>query len=486
MSQPNLATKLDPNIWAAASSKYGRSSVASSATGRSAKGSTKTRGQLISEVLGDPVPKRVIRDGNLSWTSQKSEGSTSSTRTENRPSLAKEGVGSDRHEWTSSSTDVQSSIQPPPSVADSHSSRVQLPSESVKGSPRNSVKEDSWCPCSFDGCKRGFRNVKELRKHKDKEHDYCKVCDIDFEDDEAFHKHKILSDRHITCAICSLDFKSESGRDRHYHQVCRHVDNQELAKLHSSAHNVKCKGCNVVFQKGSALLAHFEKNLCRPTDREGVSASRFETQRAAMAMAMQTLEKEKGEEDSRAATELNAPGGMGGSVANSSVGGVPIELSEQPDFLTDNEYKNHSIAFPLLSSHGTGRPPSPADSEASTNLLSFDDNRTALNASNLAELNRKNLGGDQTTPKASAAEWPTLGKNEWPALGKAANHDDLVQEMAKTRLQKPEMSPGISAPPSVQPSHTGFSLIDGSGLPAVELQPNAVSGMWECPYYKCG
>ncbi|KAL8715408.1 MAG: hypothetical protein Q9220_000741 [cf. Caloplaca sp. 1 TL-2023] len=354
MSRPNLATKLDPSTW-------GGSSVASSIAGKSAKDSTKTRAQLLSQVLGDPVSKGAIRDGTLTWTPPKAEMSTPPTST-------------------------PTTRYPPPAKAAVDNGKLK------------------WAP-------------------------------------------------------------SSAG---------------------DAAHNIKCKGCDVVFLKASALLAHFEKNQCRPADGEGVSSGRFDFQRVAMAMAMQTLEKEKGEESSKGTTGSNAAVGIGGSMANSSVGGVPIELSEQPDFLTDNEYRKHDVNLPPLSSHGTARPPSPAESEASTNLLSFEDNRTALNASNLAVFNRGNRADDQTTPKASVAEWPTAGRNDWPALGEAVNKDDLVQAMAKTKLQKPMMSPGISAPPSVQPSHTGFSIVDGSGHSAVELQPNTVSGMWECPYYKCG
>lgn len=83
-----------------------------------------------------------------------------------------------------------------------------------------SAAEASNFPCPYNGCKEGFRLLRDLRKHKLVEHDYCMVCDEDFDDYDSFHKHKIMSERHITCAVCSMDFKSEAGRDRHYLQVC--------------------------------------------------------------------------------------------------------------------------------------------------------------------------------------------------------------------------------------------------------------------------
>ena len=77
-------------------------------------------------------------------------------------------------------------------------------------------------PCTFKGCGRRFGEKQSLAKHKDSEHDYCMTCDLDFEDDEALHVHKMQSTMHIICPICGIDFKSEPGRDRHTKQV-RHL-----------------------------------------------------------------------------------------------------------------------------------------------------------------------------------------------------------------------------------------------------------------------
>ena len=75
-------------------------------------------------------------------------------------------------------------------------------------------------PCPFSNCSRAFDEAKHLKTHKIAEHDYCKICQLDFEDDEALHVHKMYSEKHITCPMCSVDFQSESGRDRHFRQVC--------------------------------------------------------------------------------------------------------------------------------------------------------------------------------------------------------------------------------------------------------------------------
>lgn len=88
--------------------------------------------------------------------------------------------------------------------------------------PLTNYASDRPFPCTFQGCKKIFKTKKDLVKHKmaDEEgHDYCKICDLDFEDDDSLHRHKVASEKHICCPICSEDFKSDGGRDRHFTQV---------------------------------------------------------------------------------------------------------------------------------------------------------------------------------------------------------------------------------------------------------------------------
>ena len=75
-------------------------------------------------------------------------------------------------------------------------------------------------PCINENCTVGFDTARALKMHKDECHDYCKVCNLDFEDSNAFHIHKLLTwEKHIVCPLCSDDFKSTGGRDRHIQQV---------------------------------------------------------------------------------------------------------------------------------------------------------------------------------------------------------------------------------------------------------------------------
>lgn len=77
-------------------------------------------------------------------------------------------------------------------------------------------------PCSFADCEEAFPTEYLLLKHKASPmsgHDHCKICKLDFEDDSAYHLHKMQSEAHITCPICSEDFKSEGGLKRHSFQA---------------------------------------------------------------------------------------------------------------------------------------------------------------------------------------------------------------------------------------------------------------------------
>ncbi|KAL8980163.1 MAG: hypothetical protein Q9177_005956, partial [Variospora cf. flavescens] len=331
-----------------------------------------------------------------------------------------------------------------------------------------SAAEASNFPCPYDGCKEGFRLLRDLRKHKLVEHDYCKICDEDFDDYDSFHKHKIMSERHITCAVCSMDFKSEAGRDRHYLQA------------HQTAHNIKCKGCDVTFERGAALLLHFERNQCRPHDKPGISADRFESQRAGIAMVMQSRNRKPEVQDESGKLDSLPAIPFGGSVAPSTIGGVPIERAEQPDFLIGNDFDKGSLEFPPLLSASDRRPASPTNSHASTSLL-LSEREYPLNASNLAKLNMKNRHEEkESTPKASAAGWPTVGKDE----------DNFTERMSSMNMSarlfpgaKPTPMPEGFVPPSVQPSRSGYS--DQNSKNSIQLQPNAISGQWECPFFKC-
>lgn len=100
--------------------------------------------------------------------------------------------------------------------------KVMESAPSPKEVPPTNFGRNNPFACSFPDCNRVFKSLGHLKQHKasdDAGHDYCKICDMDFKDDDALHLHKIGSERHICCEVCSEDFESESGRDRHMRQV---------------------------------------------------------------------------------------------------------------------------------------------------------------------------------------------------------------------------------------------------------------------------
>ena len=110
--------------------------------------------------------------------------------------------------------------------------RVRYPGEVVRSSAPSGRKSSSVpmntgvaaksanvaasFPCLYADCGMGFKDERALKDHKFYEHDgYCKVCDIDTEDEQSLLLHKMSSLKHITCQFCGKDFRSEAGRDRH-------------------------------------------------------------------------------------------------------------------------------------------------------------------------------------------------------------------------------------------------------------------------------
>ncbi|KAL8642511.1 MAG: hypothetical protein Q9228_000803 [Teloschistes exilis] len=398
----NLATKYDPSVYAKSASSYGRSIAPSTQQSEASADAHKSRQEKILQVLGVPPPTR-------------------------------------------------ETLNPPQSLLNPSSENASAISAS----------QDAPFPCTYKDCDLGFQTRKDLRKHKFRDHDYCRVCDLDFEDDDAFHQHKIHSEKHICCTVCSLDFYSESGRDRHYFTA------------HNAAHNVKCRRCDVVFARGAGLVSHFEKNQCHPKDKQGIDAELFEVQRCETAMVMQNRIKNLDEFGELAFLRSQTYGtSTGGSVVQSSVGGVPIESSEQPDYLNEDD---------LLSQHHSNA----ADSDATTDLLGLKSERNypVLNATNLAALNNATKDKERT-PKASRAEWPVVGKERYELMDRMSNVT-LDDRVATPVPMMPDLS---VAGPSIRPSRSGFSDVgDGSTTTtkAITLQPNSMSGLWECPFYKC-
>lgn len=87
------------------------------------------------------------------------------------------------------------------------------------GKLAKSAKHDSKVPCTYEDCTRGFTKETDMKRHKDEDHEWCRLCNVDCADDEALLEHKVQSDKHICCDVCGEDFRSDTGKERHMRQV---------------------------------------------------------------------------------------------------------------------------------------------------------------------------------------------------------------------------------------------------------------------------
>ena len=194
--------------------------------------------------------------------------------------------------------------------------------------PTNFARERPFS-CTFSGCHLAFKTKAQLNRHKASDesgHEYCKYCDMDFEDDDAHHMHKMTSDKHICCGICSEDFKSEEGCNRHMAQVwfptAAAPNVNDHWQMHTTAQNIKCRGCGKKFLKGAALVKHIEGSQCPVINKVD-----FETQRAMVAVNMHKMSNREQDEFGLLSFTTSTAG------ASSADGGVPVGV----DSLLDNE-----------------------------------------------------------------------------------------------------------------------------------------------------
>ncbi|KAK2785194.1 hypothetical protein FQN51_003937 [Onygenales sp. PD_10] len=107
-------------------------------------------------------------------------------------------------------------------------------------------------PCTIQGCKETFASEKLMKRHKldTIDHEYCRRCDMDFDDEVEFLYHKIKSSKHIACPICGIEFKSQGGQDIHFRQ------------FHRADQQITCQFCHEKFSRAAAFVLHFENDQC--------------------------------------------------------------------------------------------------------------------------------------------------------------------------------------------------------------------------------
>ncbi|MCJ1466960.1 hypothetical protein MMC07_005582 [Pseudocyphellaria aurata] len=211
-------------------------------------------------------------------------------------------------------------------------------------------------PCSFADCEEAFPTEALLLRHKGSPysgHDHCKLCKLDFEDDSAYHLHKMQSE------------------------------------MHAHEQNITCRGCGKVFLKGAALLNHIEQNQC-----PGIDKTDFETQRAMMAIAMHNISNSENNDDDA----LSFPSSTAG---DSQGGGVRLDgLS----LLDENETRDAlDEASPKLGSHS---------SQSSASTSKDTPFRSKLYESNYPTLGSEPKGKTKRSEASTTSESESVRVNE--------------------------------------------------------------------------
>ena len=135
------------------------------------------------------------------------------------PSAGNAALGSSSTGHESIPPHLRPSPNASPASTPGSSKDSKNPSNMNAGKVAKSAKDDSKFLCTYRDCTRGFAKEKDLKNHKDEEHEWCRVCKTDFNDFDELLEHKKYSDRHICCLVCGENFRSEAGRDRHQRQV---------------------------------------------------------------------------------------------------------------------------------------------------------------------------------------------------------------------------------------------------------------------------
>jgi len=108
--------------------------------------------------------------------------------------------------------------------------------------------------CTFPDCDLFFHDEKTMKRHKRhaEEHEYCHLCDEDFDSVEDFVEHKITRpfEHKKACRVCGDEFKSDSGLKRH------------IELNHKIDQRLTCIGCQKSFYRACLFIEHLEFGHC--------------------------------------------------------------------------------------------------------------------------------------------------------------------------------------------------------------------------------
>ncbi|KAL2037468.1 hypothetical protein N7G274_009749 [Stereocaulon virgatum] len=425
--------------------------------------------------MSGPAFKPDVRGGSAS----NSTGQASSSRAPpaGSSSVPKASMPSTGAAGQPSSSKSRESI--PPHRRPSPSASSASTSKPTKGHSKSSLqmnagivaksaKDDSNFPCTYKDCDRGFAKEKDLKDHKDEEHEWCRLCKMDFEEFDDLLEHKIYSERHICCAICGEDFRSEGGRDKHQRQ------------MHATEQNIKCPGCGYIFEKGAGLVAHIYANQC--TNRGGglsnsVNELKIRESRAAAALHINQL--------------LNRPSETGALIA-------AMQPSETGDF----QSINGSVG-------GVALTPSYLDADI-PNSENIEAASTMTGTSNVGDDGQSPVRGRGSVglKMVDTVDWPTVEDSK--AMGKKKERS-VIQGLGALTMRDSNGSgpktggseahiPGIKPIPAIGewtaptmpdfrrniiPSESGSEHIIRTDWDAMKFERHGLDGHYHCPFTGC-
>ncbi|KAF2851744.1 hypothetical protein T440DRAFT_57288 [Plenodomus tracheiphilus IPT5] len=108
--------------------------------------------------------------------------------------------------------------------------------------------------CTYKDCSMSFDSEKIMKRHKRyfEDHDYCHLCDEDFDCIEDYIEHKITRpvEHDKACRVCGDEFKSDSGLKRH------------IELNHKVDQKLPCIGCQKSFYRACLFIEHLEFGHC--------------------------------------------------------------------------------------------------------------------------------------------------------------------------------------------------------------------------------
>lgn len=236
--------------------------------------------------------------------------------------------------------------------------------------------------------------------------------------------------------------------------------------MHATQQNVECRGCHKTFQKGAALLVHFEMNQCAPLkaynnpDEHVHQKDMLEAQRALMAVELSMQQQE----DTRSPWPSNTQAGTESIVSDSADGGVRLQPSLMDDPVSEQSHDMGNLQPALLAFPDT----SDTASMASTSTVQGLGGNWPVVGSTV-----KGKGKAEGTGRRMSVQSSGPWANEpFPNVSNKPMPSDTTAASAKFTAASLD---------SRVPSESGIHSVPSGRL----LQPDGLDNIFHCPFPKC-